>query len=180
MTFNFETTESADLVQVATNIAMQVYNSTFFDFVKFFLIVYTLVLLADVVLLLMLKGIGSDIRKGLRGMDMPVVSKGKMEKRWEKVKDRLKTDSVSQYKVAILEADSIADEILGKIGHQGANMTERLEQLKPGQLDYQEELMGAHQIRNKIVHDESFVVDRKLAEETVGVYEKFLRYLEFM
>ncbi|HAV11135.1 MAG TPA: hypothetical protein DCX32_01145 [Candidatus Moranbacteria bacterium] len=180
MTFNFETAEGADLVSIASNIALQVYNSAAFDFVKFFLIIYTLVLLVDIVLLLIMKGIGADIRKGLRGMDIPVISKGKMEKKWEKVKARLETESVSQYKVAILEADAIVDDILSKIGHKGNNMTERLEQLKPGQLDYQEELLEAHQTRNKIVHDESFRVDKELAEETIGIYEKFLRYLEFM
>lgn len=180
MTFNFETTETPTLMETSTAIMMQIYNSTFFDFVKIFLMVYVLVLVLDLILLLYFKGIGSDIRKGLTGMDIPVTSKGKMEKRWDKVKQRLKSGSVSQYKAAILEADAIVDEILEKIGHSGNNMAERLEQLKPGQLDYQEDLLEAHKIRNKIVHDESFAVNEELAERMVAVYEKFLRYLEFM
>ena len=180
MKFDFETVEYADLVSVATDLFLQAYNSSVFGFIKFFLIVYVLVLLVDIVLLLAMKGIGSDIRKGLRGMDIPVISKSKMENKWEKIKGRLETGSVSQYKVAIIEADAIVDDILSKIGYRGNNMAERLEQLRPGQLDYREELIFAHQTRNKIVHDENFVVDRKLAEDTVGVYEKLLRYLEFM
>lgn len=180
MTFTFETAEANDLVGITANIITQFQNSIFFDLIKFFLIIYTLVLVADLVLILILKGVGSDIRKGLRGTDMPVISKSKMEKKWEKIKSRLKSESVSQYKVAILEADAIVDDILSRVGYRGNNITERLEQLDSNQLDYREEILEAHQTRNKIVHDESFVVDKKLAENTVAVYEKFLRYLEFM
>lgn len=180
MNFNFESAPATDLLTLTINFILQIYNSTFFDFIKFFLIVYTLVLFVDIVLLLVMKGIGSDIRKGLLGTDMPLVSKGKMQKRWDEVGERMRTGNVSQFKVAILEADSIVDDILSKIGYPGGNMTERLSQLRPGQLDYQEELLEAHQTRNKIVHDENFVIDERLAQETIDVYEKFLRYLEFM
>ncbi len=180
MAFNFESAETNSLLEIIINVVVQVYNSTFFSFIEFFLIIYTIVLFIDIVLLLSLKGVGSDIRKGMRGVDMPVVSKGKMEKKWNKVKARLKIENPSQYKVAIIEADSIVDNILNKIGHSGNNITERLEQLRPGQLDYQEELLEAHKVRNSIVHDENFVVDKELAEKTIGTYEKFLRYLEFM
>lgn len=180
MTFNFEPSQSADFTAIPADIFLWVYNSTAFDFIKFFLIVYTLVLIANLIMMLILKGVGSDLRQGLRGMDMPLVSKSKMEKKWDKVKTRLKAENVSQYKVAILEADTIVDDILARIGFVGNNMTERLQQLKPGQFDYREELLEVHQIRNKIVHDENFIIDRKTAEETIAVYEKVLRYLEFM
>lgn len=181
MNFNFEKTEeTVSLTEILFNMALQIYNSTFFDFIKFFLAVYVLVLLADIILLFAMKGVGSDIRKGLRGMDMPIVSKSRMEKKWAKVKARLESNSVSQYKVAVLEADAVVDEMLLKIGYKGNNMSERLEQLGSGQLDYKDDLLEAHQIRNKIVHDENFVVDRELAETTIEVYEKFLRYLEFI
>lgn len=180
MDLNLKISDGGDFLALAANVFNQTTDSSLFLFIKIFLMVYTIVLVIDLFFLLYFKGIGSDVRKGLTGMDMPYVSKGKMEKKWDKVKERLKTGSVSQYKVAILEADSIVDDIIGRIGHGGGNMTEKLEQLKAGQLDYQEELLEVHQIRNKIVHDENFIVDRELAEKTVGVYEKFLRYLEFM
>jgi len=180
MTFNFETAQPTDLATVTTNMFVWIYNSALFDFVKFFLIVYTLVLVADLILILMLKGVGSDIRKGLRGMDMPVVSKSKMEKKWDKIKARLKSENVSQYKVAILEADSIVNDILSRVGYEGGNITEKLEKLNLGQLDYMEELLEAHQTRNGIIHNEDFSVDEDLAKKTVAVYEKFLRYLEFI
>jgi len=156
-------------------------NSPIFFVLKIFLIFYTLILIADLVLMLMLKGVGGEIRKGLRGMDIPLASKSKMQKKWDKVLERLDSGNMSQYKVAILEADEIADKLLAGIGYNGANMSERLAQIRPEQLDnYTDELARAHQIRNRIVHEENFVVDKEMAKETIEIYERFLRYLEFL
>ena len=157
------------------------YNSQFMFFVKIILGIYLAVILIDIVLLLILKGMPSQIRVGLRGMDVPLVSKNKMQKRWDKVKIRLDSGNVSQYKVAIIEADAIADEILGGIGYKGANMAEKLERVEPAHIDdHLEALKGAHQIRNRIVHEENFEIDQRLAVAVVGVYENFLRYLEYL
>jgi len=167
-------------LEIIVDVAMNLYTSPFMSFVKFFLIIYTLVLILDLILLLILRGIGGDIRTGLRGIDMPIISKSKMQKNWKKIRQRVDSKNVSQFKVAILEADAIVDDILKKIGYAGNDMAERLEQIKPGQFDYLEELKNIHQIRNRIVHEEDFVVDKKLTEETLDMYEKVLRYLEFI
>jgi hypothetical protein len=157
------------------------YNSPFIFVVKIIAGIYLAILLLNIVLLLILRNVPENLRVGLKGMNMPVISKSKMQKRWNKITNYLKSDNVSQYKVAIIEADAVADEILGGIGYKGANMTEKLEQVGVAHLDdYLEALKGAHQVRNRIVHEAEFVVDQRLAKATVGVYENFLRYLEFL
>lgn len=131
--------------------------------------------------MLILRDVPQHLRVGLKGMDLPLVTKGKMQKRWEKVKTRLKSPSESQYKVAIIEADSIAEEILAGIGYKGANMSEKLEQVGQAHLDdHLESLKGAHEIRNRIVHEADFEVDQRMATAVIGVYENFLKYLEFL
>lgn len=156
-------------------------DSGFFLALKIFLIAYVLLLIADLVMMLMLKGVGGDIRKGMRGMDIPTTSKTKMQRQWDKVKKRLESGDMSQYKVAIIEADAVADKLLEGIGYKGNNMAERLAQIKPEQLDYYtDELSQVHEIRNRIVHEEDFSVDKETAEGVVKVYERFLRYLEYL
>jgi hypothetical protein len=157
------------------------YHSPFVLVIKILLGVYLLVLFIDVVLLLILRDVAWHVRVGLKGMDMPLDSKSKMQRRWDKVKARLKSESPSQYKVAIIEADAVAEEILGGIGYAGANMTEKLEQVGANHLDdHLEALKGAHQIRNQIVHETDFAIDQRMAVAVIGVYENFLRYLEFL
>lgn len=171
----------ANFVVVLLEILKNFYYSPFVLAVKIFIGIYLAVLFVDIILMLILRDIGWHMRVGIKGVDMPLISKGKMQKRWDKVKSRLKIESPSQYKVAIIEADAIVDEILAGIGYKGANMSEKLEQVGVNHLDdHLEALKGAHQIRNQIVHQADFAIDQRMAAAVIGVYENFLRYLEFL
>jgi hypothetical protein len=157
------------------------YHSPFVLVLKILLAIYLSVVFIDIVLLLILRDVAWHVRVGLKGMDLPVASKNKLQKRWKMVKERLESDSPSQYKVAIIEADAIAEEILNGIGYKGANMSEKLEQVGEAHIDdHLESLKGAHQIRNQIVHELDFAIDKRMAQAVVGVYENFLKYLEFL
>jgi len=173
MEFNFDYNQTLEFLT-------QTYYSPFFTVIKFFLVVYITVLLVDIILLLILRGVGADLRTAVKGMDMPAVSKNKALKKWQSVKDRLKSENISQYKAAILEADRIADDILSKIGYKGKNMAERLEQVKPGQLENVEDLKGAHKVRNRIVYEKDFTIDKKTAGSVIEVYEDLLKELDYI
>ena len=157
------------------------YHSPVVLIIKILIGIYLFVTLIDIILLVILRDVPQHLRVGLKGSDVPLISKSKMGKRWKKVKDRLKAGNSSQYKVAIIEADAIAEEILGGIGFAGANMSEKLEQVGEAQLDdYLESLKNVHAIRNRIVHEVDYEVDQSTAEGIIGVYENFLRYLEYL
>ena len=155
-------------------------HSPAFLVIKMFLAVYSLILIYDIVLIAMLRGTGKDFRMVFRGMNIPAPSSGRMTKRWLKIKNRLESENLSQYKVAILEADKVADEILVYMGYKGTNMTERLDEAKVEQLEDKEALIQAHKIRNQIIHQPDFSVSKELADETIAIYEKFLHHFEFI
>jgi len=156
------------------------YHSAFFSVVKFLLGIYAAVLFVDIILIVILRGVGYDVRVMLKGMDMPAVSKSKMQKKWAKIKERLESENPSQYKVAILEADIVIDKVLSDMRYPGKNLTERLEKIKPAQLPGYEDLKNAHEIRNRIIHEAGFSVDKKRAEEIVAVYKKLLKDFELL
>lgn len=105
-----------------------------------------------------------------------------MRKRWDAIKAKLVPENnEAQYKVAILEADAVVQEVLSGIGYKGANMSEQLDQVGTAHLDdHLEALRGVHEIRNRIVNEPDFVIDQRMAVAVVGVYENFLEYLEFL
>lgn len=156
------------------------YHSAFFSVIKFIAGIYAAVLFVDIVLIVILRGVGYDVRIMLKGMDMPAVSKSKMQKKWAKIKERLKSGNPSQYKVAILEADIVIDKVLSDMRYPGENLTERLEKIKPAQLPGYEDLKNAHEIRNRIIHEADFSVDREKAKEIIEVYEKLLENFELL
>ncbi len=153
-------------------------QSILFATLKFFLFVYVGVLFVDIILLFILKGVSSDLKTALYGTERPLMSKNKLIKRFEDILARLETGNPSQYKVAILEADAFADEILDGIGYKGATMTEKLGSVKGGQLETKEVLSEAHEVRNQIVHDATFVLSKEEAERHLEGYRRFFDEVE--
>ncbi len=153
-------------------------TSVFVLAIKLFLFVYVIVLFADIVMLLMLRGISSDIKKTLYGAKRPILSKSKAIVRFETILSRLKGENPSQYKVAILEADAFAEEILADIGYKGETMAEKLETVHEGQIESKELLAEAHLIRNRIVHEADFSLSREEARKWLDAYLAFFREME--
>ena len=173
MEFNFDYNQVLEFLAEA-------YYSPFFTVIKFFLVIYITVLLVDIILLLILRGVGADVRTAIKGMDIPAVPKSKASKEWQGIKKRLENENISQYKAAILEADRIADDILSKIGYKGKNMAERLKQVKSGQLENVEDLKDAHKVRNRIIYEKDFTIDKKTAENIIKIYEDLLKDLDYI
>ena len=165
-------------LMIWTNTSQFLEDSVFILALKFFLFVYVAVLLVDIVLLLVLKGLSSDLKTALYGTERPITSKNTAIKRFEAMCERLTSDNPSQYKVALLEADAFADEILAGIGYQGATMTEKLQLVRGGQLQTKDVLAEAHEVRNHIVHDATFVLSREEAEKYLEDYRKFFDEVE--
>ncbi|MFZ3031725.1 MAG: hypothetical protein WA082_01695 [Candidatus Moraniibacteriota bacterium] len=161
-----------------TNITQFFEHSTLFLAVKFFLFIYVAVLFVDIVLILVFKGLSSDLKTALYGTERPLVSKNKLIKRWEAILSRLESGNPSQYKVALLEADALADEILDGIGYKGVTMTEKLAVIKGGQLETKDLLAAAHEVRNQIVHDATFTLSHDEAEQHLESYRQFFDEVE--
>ncbi|MEK7549516.1 MAG: hypothetical protein AAB519_00815 [Patescibacteria group bacterium] len=155
-------------------------HSLLFAAVKFFLFVYVAVLFVDIVLLLLLRDISSDLKATLFGGQRPLASKGKMIKRWEAVLLRLESENVSQFKAAILEADAMANDVLGSIGYKGNNMKERLESVAEYQVESKDDLVSVHALRNRIISEPDFTLSQEEAKEALEKYRRFFDEVELL
>lgn len=98
----------------------------------------------------------------------------KMVSDWAKITRRLDTGLESEYKLAIIEADSVLGDILKKMGFAGETLGERLEKLTIASLSNIEEVREAHRIRNNIVHDPDYRLTLDDAKKLISTYEKSL------
>ncbi|MCH8741450.1 hypothetical protein IH779_00975 [Patescibacteria group bacterium] len=163
---------------------MELFNSSQFqDISSIIRIVFGLIFLSLFILVIFLLK-GSSYLKLLFWQDImefftfkPYGSK-KIEKRWNKIKDRLNLSSESEHKLAIIEAESLLDDILKKIGFSGEVIGDRLKQITPLQLENIEEILEAHKIRNNIVHDPDYRLSLEEAKKAFEIYEKALINLE--
>jgi uncharacterized protein YutE (UPF0331/DUF86 family) len=103
---------------------------------------------------------------------------GKFSKKWKKVQKHLESGFESEAKLAIIEADSMLDDVLKEMGYPGESLGERLEKLSTDFLPNLEEVKKIHSIRNNIVHDPYYKLDPSEAKKNLEVYEKALIYLQ--
>lgn len=100
--------------------------------------------------------------RGLRG-----------QSRLEQVYAHIDSENPNDWKLAIIEADIILDEIVKERGYAGATLGERLRSISPSQLNSLDDAWAAHKVRNQIAHGGAdFVLTHRLAEETINRYRR--------
>lgn len=99
-------------------------------------------------------------------------------KQWTKISKRLETKKEAEYKLAIIEADSLLNDILERMGYKGEMIGDRLKQLDSTILPNIEDLWKAHKTRNNVVHDPDYSLTFDQAKKTTAIYEKAFQDLE--
>ena len=107
-------------------------------------------------------------------------SKGlrKLGKRWRKIMARLETENEAEYKLAVIESDTLLDEMLKKMRLAGETMDERLQVITPLMISNVEELTKAHEVRNTIVYDADYRLNLREARRVLEVYQKTFESLD--
>lgn len=143
------------------------------------LVISSLLFIAVVFLIFQIR---TNIKKSLEimtesvtGPDLP---KKVIVKKWQSVLEKLAKDDENSYKLAVIEADKIFDDLLKKIGYQGEDMGERLRQLTPAQVANLDEVWQAHKLRNQIVHQPDSKINHSQAQRAVEIYQRALEDLE--
>jgi len=103
----------------------------------------------------------------------PLGSK-KITKQWQKIKILLESGLESNYKLAIIEADSLLEENLKKLGYPGETMDEILEKISANIISNIEEVRQAHRIRNNIIHDLDYKLELGETQKIIAIYERSL------
>jgi hypothetical protein len=93
--------------------------------------------------------------------------------RLEKVLAHSDSSNPNDWKLAIIEADIILDDILKKQGYAGNSLGERLRSISPNQLESVQDAWEAHKVRNRIAHEgDDFILTQRLAQETITKYQR--------
>lgn len=94
-------------------------------------------------------------------------------KRVEDMIEHSTSDNPTDWKLAIIEADIILDEILKEAGYGGASLGERLRSISPTQLESLDDAWQAHKVRNQIAHGGAdFILTQRLAQDTIKQYRR--------
>jgi len=103
-----------------------------------------------------------------------------INRKWQKIKSRLKTGLESEYKLAVIGADDMLNASLKRMGYAGQSLEEKMEKLSSATLSNIEEVHQAHQLRNSIVHSPDYRLSFEDAKNALDVYEKAFTDLQIL
>lgn len=95
-----------------------------------------------------------------------------MQIEWQVILNHVNSESPAEWKLAILEADSMLDEILEAEGYMGDSLGEKLKAMSPSAIHSYNDLWEAHKMRNQIAHEGADVeLNKKIARDTINKFE---------
>jgi len=108
------------------------------------------------------------------------VSRRRSLRAWKQIQKRMESEEQSQWKLAILEADHILDEILKMSGYLGIRMEEKLELITPAQLANVDDVKNAHVVRDRIAKDPTYEITHEEAKEVISIYQQSFKELNLI
>ena len=95
------------------------------------------------------------------------------DKRWAMVESRISSFNEGDWRLALLEADIILNEMLGRMGFGGENVAERLKKADKGTFQTLDMAWEAHKARNRIAHEgAAFHLSHDEAKRAVSLYRQ--------
>ena len=105
----------------------------------------------------------------------------KSQLRWNRIKEQANSDSEQSWRLAILEADIMLNELLDVMGYKGDTMADKMRVADRSTFPSIDLAWEAHKIRNRIAHDGS--AHQLTARETrrvIAIYEKVFKDARFI
>lgn len=100
---------------------------------------------------------------------------GVAESKWDEILRHMESSKEADWKLAIIEADKLVDNLLQAMGYSGDTMGDRLTNMQDGRIRDLDGLWEAHKIRNKLVHDLNYFLRYAEARRAIQVYGEVLK-----
>lgn len=96
--------------------------------------------------------------------------------RWNRVREQIAAEAEQNWRLAILEADIMLNELLDMQGYKGETMAEKLKQVDRASFRSVDSAWEAHKIRNQIVHEgTAYQLSNREARRVIGLYERVFK-----
>ncbi|TSC60259.1 MAG: Uncharacterized protein LiPW15_137 [Parcubacteria group bacterium LiPW_15] len=149
-----------------------------FEYIRIGIIIFDFLLVAATIHIFMKAiKIRPRFRADINRAPVLTIRKEELLEKWNAIMEKYTDGKPDNLKIAVIQGDAMIDGILKNAGLKGEHMADRLDNIEPGELKSFEDLWRSHKIRNNIVHNEAFVLNKQIAETAIKGYEKFLKEL---
>ncbi len=96
----------------------------------------------------------------------------KVNHKWERVLNCAESLNENDWRLAILEADIMLDDLLDKLGLPGETMGDKLKAVEPSDFETLDNAWEAHKIRNQIAHEgAAFQLNQHEVRRVIALYQ---------
>lgn len=93
--------------------------------------------------------------------------------RWNRIREQIASENMQNWRLAILEADIMLNELLDLQGYKGETIGDKLKQVDRGDFHAIDAVWEAHRVRNRIAHEGvSLELSGREAQRVIGLYER--------
>ncbi len=101
--------------------------------------------------------------------------------RWDRVVQEVTSDNERDWRLAILEADIMLNELLDTQGYKGETIADKLRAVDPAEFRSVEAAWEAHKFRNKIAHESNLnLLSARDARHVIALYERVFKEFHFL
>jgi len=102
-------------------------------------------------------------------------------KRWERILEYINSENQDEWKLAILDADVILDDMMTKSGYRGESLGEKLKQVERSDFTTINQAWEAHKIRNTIAHSGTdAILSRRTAKKAIDLYRQVFEEFQYI
>jgi hypothetical protein len=98
----------------------------------------------------------------------------RIDRDWNKIKKRLLTGHEAEFKLAVIEADLLVNDMLARENYEGKTLAEKIEK-KPGAFTNIDAMKEADQVYQDLVYDPSYSLDYPRAKSVILAFEQGLK-----
>ena len=100
--------------------------------------------------------------------------------KWGEILNRIDSFNESDWRVAIIEADTLLEEMLEKMRYHGETIGEKLRAIEESDFVTLSHAWEAHKVRNKIAHEGSFILTKREARRVIDLYRQVFEEFHYI
>lgn len=103
----------------------------------------------------------------------PIISPNRQ--RWESIREMFSSSNPTSWRMAIIDADSMLEDMIIQLGYPGETFGEKLKQMDRRSVPWLDAAWDVHLLRNKVAHEGSrYILNEREVYRAYKIYENIL------
>ena len=101
--------------------------------------------------------------------------------RWEHVQSLILSESEQDWRIAIMEADIMLNDMMTRMQYGGDTLGEKLKSVEKSDFTTIDDAWDAHKVRNEIAHKgNEYILSKREVDRTIRLYQKVFEEFHFI